>query len=338
MTDLLSFGLDLGMGACKLYGAAGGLFLQSQVAADNKQNISALLGLRNRKPPLRICFGEMSLFVGSHAHGFGRPIENLDFDRLAGSLETRAIVYATLTRYMEIYGEITAPVSLVVGLPLQPLTGAQSAQNAESARAWLKGSHEWLCDDKPFQISIAEVKIASQPSGALFDYLLDLQGQFVSDRKKDFSAEIGVLSLGFNTLELLTIQNRSAVQGLSAGTTAGVRRLLELLNPEGLYSLGELDTLLRAGSLDIKTALPIWWREVSGAIEKTWGGRWKRFARILAVGGGVHLLRDQLPTYFAGRAFIPDDPVLSISRGLYKLALMQSARKPQPEGEAAHGT
>lgn len=239
---------------------------------------------------------------------------------------------------METHGPITAAVSLVIGLPLQPLTGPQAAQNAEAARTWLKGTHEWQCDNKPFQITVSEVKIASQPSGALFDFLLDPQGQFVSERKKDFNGEIGVLSVGFNTLELLTIQNRAAIQGLSAGTTSGVRRLLELLNPEGLYSLGELDTLLRAGSLDIKTTLPIWWREVSGTIEKTWGARWKRFARILAVGGGVFLLREQLAAYFAGRAFIPDDPVLSISRGLYKLALMQSARKSQPEGEAAHGT
>jgi hypothetical protein len=36
------------------------------------------------------------------------------------------------------------------------------------------------------------------------------------------------------------------------------------------------------------------------------------------------LLQDQLSAYFAGKAIFPDDPVLSIARGLYKLAVMKA--------------
>jgi hypothetical protein len=43
-----------------------------------------------------------------------------------------------------------------------------------------------------------------------------------------------------------------------------VRRLLELVNTEGLYTLGELDGLLRNGQLETRSALPVWGREVSG--------------------------------------------------------------------------
>ena len=42
------------------------------------------------------------------------------------------------------------------------------------------------------------------------------------------------------------------------------------------------------------------------------------------VGGGALLLRTQLLGYFDGKADLPDAPVLSIARGLYKLGCMQS--------------
>ena len=89
--------------------------------------------------------------------------------------------------------------------------------------------------------------------------------------------------------------------------------------------MGELDGRLRAGALDTRATLPIWGREVSGAIEHTWGRSWRRFARVIVVGGGALLLNGQLA--FAANAAVPDDPILSIARGLYKMALMQEARK-----------
>jgi hypothetical protein len=45
------------------------------------------------------------------------------------------------------------------------------------------------------------------------------------------------------------------------------------------------------------------------------------------VGGGAILLRELLVERFSGRVYIPDDPVISISRGLYKLAKQQANRR-----------
>jgi hypothetical protein len=58
MTDPLFFGEDLGAGSNKLYGTHGGIQLQAVVAADTGQQVSQLLGFRNRKPPMKImlCF------------------------------------------------------------------------------------------------------------------------------------------------------------------------------------------------------------------------------------------------------------------------------------------
>lgn len=322
-------GQDLGMGANKLWGIHGGQALQSVVAVETNQAFVAMLGFRNRKPPMHIRLDGVGFYVGSGAHDWGRPVEALDYERLTAVPETRAIIYANLTRYIQLHGSFAAPVHMIVGLPLEPLSGPEAATNAEAVRRWLKGTHAWEADGQLYQLAIEDVKIASQPSGALFDYLLDDCGQFILERKGQFGREIGVISIGFNTLEMLTVRDKTPVQSLTAGRTTGVRRLLELLNMDGHYTLGELDERLRNGMLDTKAALPVWAREISGQVEKLWGSRWKRFASILVVGGGALLLREYLSERFQGKLHIPDDPVLAIAHGLYKLGKMQQ-RKGRP--------
>ncbi len=161
----------------------------------------------------------------------------------------------------------------------------------------------------------------------IFDYVLDEAGQIDPLKRKLITSEVGVLSIGFNTIELLVVRDRAPVQRFTAGSTSGVRRLIEIINSERQYSRGELDVMLRDGRLDTTTALPIWSREVFGQIESQWGKAFRRFAAVLVVGGGALLLREALIRKFAGRAVFPDDPVLSIARGLRKLAL---ARQPKP--------
>jgi hypothetical protein len=321
------FGEDLGMGANKLYGSHGGLALQSQVAAETGPTVGPLLGFRAAKPPLHIRFDGVAFFVGPNCHDWGRPIENLDYDRMSGVPETRAILYGNLSQYIAQHGDFDAPLSVLVGLPLEPLSGPDAQANANAVQRWLKGEHHWEADGKPYQVTIAEARVTSQPSGALFDYLLDDDGQYIPERKGQLKEEIGIVSVGFNTLEILTVKDKAAVQAMTAGRTLGVRRLLELVNTEGLFTLGELDGLLRNNQLDIKSALPVWAREITGQIEKTWGQRWRRFSQIIVVGGGALLLREHLFDRFNGKVFLPADPVLAIAHGLYKLALQQAARK-----------
>jgi hypothetical protein len=117
------------------------------------------------------------------------------------------------------------------------------------------------------------------------------------------------------------------LQRFTGGGTIGVRRLLELTNHEGLYSLGELDEKLRSGSLDIREAVPVWQSEVTGFIEKNWGASYRRFSTVVVAGGGAKILRDGLLSRFKDKAFIPDDPVISTARGLYKFTLMRAKRK-----------
>lgn len=325
-TDIILLGEDLGMGANKLYGALGGLQLPSQVAANGTQRVTRMIGLRSQKPPLHLITEQGQFYVGAGAHDWGRPVENLDYNRLTGSPEMQALFYGALTHLLGTLSHTSIRLSLVVGMPLEPLTGEGARENVLSVRRWMSGEHRWVADGTSWAVTVTEVKVTSQATGALFDHVLNGQGQFHPGGRAALKKEIGIISVGFNTIELLVVRDKKPVQRFTAGATSGVRRLLELINTRRMYSLGELDTLLRAGKLDVREALPVWEREVTGVVERYWGQSWKRFSPILLVGGGALLLRDYLTQYFNGKVVLPDQPVLSVARGLYKLGLYQRRR------------
>ncbi len=316
-------GEDLGMGANKLYGALGGLQVLSQVATNGTQHLMNTVGLRQRQRPLEIKTEQGSAYIGEGAHDSGRPVENLSFDSLIGAQNRSPLLYGSITRYQQQYGPINQPVVMMVGLPLQMMSGETAKEYANQVRQWLKGVHTWQADGQEQRVEIAEVKLTPQPVGALFDYVLDENAKFIPERASLLKEEVGILSVGFNTLEMLVVRDRAPVERFTVGQTVGVRRLLELVNPTGVYSLGELDIALRAGHLNIESVLPVWAREVNGEIEKRWGTALKRFARVIVVGGGALLLKDALTRQFNGKAVLSDEPVLSIARGLYKLLMMK---------------
>lgn len=330
MSDTLIFGADLGMGANKIYGPQGGLQVLSQVALNGVPKAGGMLGLASRRAPLEIKTTHGSFYVGEGAHDWGRPIENLDYDRLTGAPEMQALFYAGLTRYMQQHGCPEQPLYVMAGLPLEMMSGDETAANAEAVRKWLKGAHNWQADNETYTVTVADAKCTSQPAAAFFDYVLDDDGFVDPTKRKLISAEVGIISIGFNTIELLVVRDKAPVQRFTAGNTSGVRRLLEIANTDQQYSRGELDVLLRSGRLSTSNALPIWSREVFGRIESQWGRFFRRFATVIVVGGGALLLREQLVAKFAGRAVFPDDPVLSIARGLRKLALARMPKAAPP--------
>ena len=320
---MIHVGVDAGNGAFKIYGSTGGQETLSQVAWNGGQRVVSTLGLRRQKPPLNIRNEHGSFYTGAGAHDYGRPVENLDVERFNGTPEMVALFHGAMTRYMQQYGAFGEPLSLVVGLPQETLGGENTDETRENVRRWLRGVHQWQADGQPQTLEVAEVRVASQVSGGLFDYLLDEHGKFIPERKKAFTSEVGIISVGFGTVELLVVRDRVPVQRFTAASASGVRRLLEILNGQHLYSLGELDILLRAGQLDITTALPVWEREVLGVIERQWGNAWRRFAVVLIMGGGALLLKNSLPLRFGGKGYLPDNPVQAIARGLYKMTLLK---------------
>lgn len=211
---------------------------------------------------------------------------------------------------------------LIIGLPIAAATGPDAPATTSAIKAAFAGAHQWTADDAPHAITINSVGVAAQPVGALFDYLLTMSGDMPADRKMIFrQKEIGILGIGMNTVDLLVTQHGAPVEALTGSDTVGVRRLLELSNRDGLYTTAQLDDQLRAGTLDTSTSLAVWQREVLGLIESTWSKYFKRFAAVIVVGGGSILLREAVLRRFNGKSWVPDDPVQSTARGLYKYAL-----------------
>lgn len=340
-SEFIFLGEDLGMGANKLWGngwnvpgekkgttrfvQGGGLQVVSQVSSNGRGHYQGMLGLKSKRRPMEIASDFGSFYVGEGAHEHGRPVENLDFERLTGAPEMRALLYGSLAQYQKLYGKFDRPLSLMVGLPLQMMMGADAKAYQAGVKGWLKGSHQFSADGEAMKLEVGQVRLTSQPVGALFDYVLDDDGRIQADRASAMLDEVGVISVGFNTVELLVVKDQGAVERFTAGNTLGVRRLLELLNRDGLFSLGELDEKVRAGRMkdELRTALPIWAREVNGEIERRWGQSFKRFVKVIIVGGGALLLKDLLTAQFGVKAHVPNVPVLSIARGLWKLSVMK---------------
>jgi hypothetical protein len=188
----------------------------------------------------------------------------------------------------------------------------------------MKKEHSWKAGEDDYHLNVVDVRVTSQPAGGLFDFILDETGKIIPERRYVYANEVGIVSIGMNTTELLVVREKIPVQRFTTGSRTGVRRLFELVNQNQLFSLGELDNLLRNKKLDISDTLPIWEREVTGEIEKCWGKSWQRFSAVLLVGGGSMLLRNTLPYYFNGRGFLAEDPIHSIANGLWKLAAFQN--------------
>lgn len=318
----INLGLDAGNGAFKIFGKAGGLEVLSQVAINGGLHVAATLGLRTMDAPLNIKNGNGSFYIGAGAHDYGVAVENLDTERFSGTPEMVALFQGAMTKYQQQYGAFTEPLVIAVGLPQEVLTGENAEATKAGVKQWLKGRHTWTADGQEYSLEVDDVRVALQVSGGVFDYLLDNEGKFILSRSKAYTGEVGIVSVGHGTIELMVIRDRALVPGLTGAAGMGVRRLLEIMDGQKLYSRGEMDIRLRSGQLDISAALPVWEGQVQGVIEDKWRNKiWRRFSVVLVVGGGAWLLRNTLPLKFSGKGFMPDQPVMSIARGLYKMSM-----------------
>jgi hypothetical protein len=308
----LSIAFDPGFGNIKLYGAQGPLVMQSAVSAGGTSVIGRIAGLHMAKPALRIETGAGVFHVGEGAHDWGRPVENLDLDRLAGSPELMALLYGAVTRF----AVPADPVTLIVGLPIRTLMGEEAKDIQRSVRAALQGTHTWYADGVPCRLTVNSVRITSQSVGAMFDYLLDHDGVMVAKRRSAFMGELAVLGIGMNTVDLLVVRAGSPVQRFTAGQALG----------QGAHSLAELDSLLRSHALDASHLLGVWQSEVFGFVEHSWGSAFRRFSVVVTVGGGAELLREPLLRRFRDKVYVPDDPIIATARGLFKYSLAKTRR------------
>lgn len=324
-------GLDLGMSSTKMAGEKGEILFFNQAALVNAARVEgSFAGMRNRRRPMIVKgdFGEF--YVGKNAHDFGQPVESFDFEHLTGTNEMKALVYGALTMYQKQFGAFEEPLVIAVGLPWQLMSGEAAKRNQKAVTDWLAGAHTWTADGEEFSATVERVSLAPQALGALFDYVFDAKGEAISGREEAMRLECAEVSIGSNSVELMVTKRNSDTERFMGGEAVGVRTLFERIDPKGLYTYGELDLKLRGRDdefpPEIKAKIPeyveSWATDVKGFINRKWKGAHERFHKIFLVGGGAFLLEKQLSARFNGRTVMPENPVMSIARGLYKILLV----------------
>ncbi|MDD5368034.1 MAG: hypothetical protein PHQ40_03020 [Anaerolineaceae bacterium] len=149
--------------------------------------------------------------------------------RFAGSPEMLALIYGAFTRFILRSGNISQPVSITCGLPLDTLSGEEARTTVESIQRWMKADHIWKANDQEYHLNVTEVRVTSQPAGALFDYVLNDKGKIIPERHSANTQKVGIVSIGMNTTELLVVRGKAPVKRFTGSSTTGVRRLLELV-------------------------------------------------------------------------------------------------------------
>lgn len=324
----IKLGIDMGMSGLKLVGAAGQVQFLSQAALIGNMSVDAPSLGRKKKRPLVIRSDKSGeLFVGQGAHKWGMPLENFDYSRLAGvTSEMRAIFYGALTEYQHKFGKFEEPVEVVLGLPIQMMTGANKDEYEKQVKGWVGGGHTWQANGEGHEVIISRVGLIPQATGAVIDHALDMNGQAVSaENNRALTQECATVWIGSNTVELQVTKRDDDTKRYNGGAPIGVKWLHNQVDPDGLWKFGEFDEMLRANDLpdgmDIKPLLGPWATTIIGFTKDKWREGFQRFYRVFVGGGGSLLLKDEMRAHFRDKVVFPSDPIFSIARGLYKASL-----------------
>lgn len=320
------FGYDVGMGAAKLAGRDGTVVMPAHVAVyDRTREVVdglALDGETGPNKPLQVTVNNRTYLVGQGASHWGSTLDARDLNRLTDTPEARATFYAALSRYAQKHG-LPAEIQIMLGLPFDALAGDGGAARKAAIERWVLGQHEWSIGGRRtarYSVKVTNVQSTRQAKGAIFAYCFDntgarLKGLLDEVRKN----EIGVISIGFRTVELDIFENAVPLPRRAGNGDNGVHELLEraIGDQRRYFQLAELDDRLRNGLLSIDDdTLQVWFNSLRGLIEATWGEHGHRLHRVILVGGGTYHARKLVEQLFPGRVYVPENPVTAIALGL----------------------
>ena len=254
----------------------------------------------------------------------------MDLQRLGDGPEACALTYTSLGLLLG-PGQHTA--SLIVGLPVEVMSDRQVAlQTLSTLRAWLKGEHCFEVDHQQISLNIAAINVMAQPAGAFFAWGLDEHGRWIRSAD-DLKAPVGICDIGFNTLDVFSVEGGQVVASFTGGDTLGMRRAAEMLTRAiktryGVrLSLHEADALLRErhpelhtsnGKVDlsamVRQVLEATAGQVVAFLESRWGNG-RQFAYLLATGGGALALKDALLHAYPHLVVLPE-PISANAAGL----------------------
>ena len=281
--------------------------------------------------PHKVAWGKTSNYlVGENVAQFARPLESLNFQRFADGLGMRALTYAVLGLLL---GGGTHTLSIMLGLPVEVLENEELAQKIKrDLRNWLEGEHTFSVNGIQTCLNIIRFAIMPQPAGTFFARGMNNLGQWIKS-KEDFESKVAICDVGFNTLDVFTLQGGKILRRFTGGDTAGMRRAVELLRRaletqyQVKYSLQETDAFIRkgnpcisniSGKIDL-TDLVSDAKKAAGAgistfLDEHWGNG-HQFDHIIFTGGGADALKDALLEQYPLGYLIPN-PVTANALGL----------------------
>ncbi len=318
MTTILA--LDPGFGNTKVCINGHVALMQSAIARPQSVGMAAI-GMKTTSQVKLIRLEGYEFAIGPGAWHWGNLLTSRDYSAIA-SPERRALAFGTLANLLE-PGEYVVHL-MVIGLPVNLLQDEIQAQAVLGGLKAYKGLHIFTTDQGEYAISIQRLKALAQPVGAYADWLFDGDLRL---RRGGRQAEVAILDLGMNTLDLYAIQDGKVEPRFVGGDKVGVRRLLELVTETG-HDPEELDANLRTGRLRLSSVqMESWLSEVLASIERVWPNL-RRFNAVIPTGGGSLVLGNYLRVALASKGaavYWPSDPIAANVVGLWKWAAYGAA-------------
>ena len=323
--------LDPGYGNTKVCINGAVASIQSAVARPKAIGMAAV-GMKTAVEALGVSLfdaangGRINKYVaGDGAWRWGDPMSGMDFTQIA-SEPRRALFYSALAQLLD-PGHYDVEM-LVIGLPVPLLQDQAQADMMFASLKGYKGSHHFEADlptegggmrSFEYSLDVKHLQVLAQPVGAYANWLINDE---LKTRKAAKDAEVAVMDLGMNTLDLYVVQGGRVNPRFIGGGKVGVRRLLAEMNGHG-QDIEELDWGLRTGKLrPSKNDLNTWLSSVMGHVERTWSNL-KRFQVVIPTGGGALVLGDALNAELMSRGanvYTSGDPITANVAGLYKWA------------------
>lgn len=281
--------------------------------------------------PARVTWNGWSYLVGPGVERYAKPIERMDLQRLSGSVEVQALTYKTL---YDLLRDVEARrVALMVGLPVEVMADEALAKaTRDGIRSWAEGEHEITVDGITLAFTVTRVQVMAQPAGTFFAWGFDDQGRWARSAA-ELHALIAVCDIGFNTLDLFTVQGGRIQGRFTGGDSLGMRRAAELIiqsvRRDHGFSLSkhEADALLRernphyltAGELVDLSAVVNQARvtntsSILSFLEEKWGNG-RQFGHVMFTGGGAEALRDDLLSHYP-HGYVMPNAVMANATGL----------------------
>lgn len=298
---------------------------------------------QRRKPvkPVTISFNGagLSYLVGYNVHRHTRPVERLDFHRLAGGPELRALLYVALWR---VINSGTHQVALMIGLPIEVIQDPNlTKETLRELRSWGLGEHTFTVDGQSVTLTITQIKAMAQPVGSYFAWGLDTQGKWIQPVEA-LKKPVGVCDIGFNTVDLFAIEEGQVADRFVGGNTLGMHRAAETIvrhvrTEYGVnLSLHQADDLIRTyldrhppvfyhaeGEVDLSETIHQAMDETFATINQFIRSHWeqaRQFRHLIISGGGAQALRTWLLRHYPQAIILPNS-VTANAEGLARYAI-----------------